>query len=172
MSPVVRRADWTLEPVAAVPFPYRWPYGRRRPPARMFDSAFAFRATRGPVTVEVRGGWFAREANGRVRDYIGVFVFRGATPYPASEFFETDLRVDRFAAVIPAPTVGQKRRAYDVDLPALRRVAHLRHAELARLDDVVDGKKEAPSLFVVAHEDDYELMARHGLWTAGRRSRL
>jgi hypothetical protein len=167
-------ADITGEPIdfsvidtqALTPrsFTYRWPTGEAkyvdatRYTVRRDDDEYVF------VIGSEDGGRSAYRRADRGR--IVVFIRQTASAnsyYPLLEFAESDLAADLYAALIPKP--GQKAgRATVDDLDAVRRVAHLRQADLRRADEVFDSSTKAPTLRVLVHRDDPTMLITHSWW--------
>jgi hypothetical protein len=125
----------------------------------------------GESAFRVRLAWTnVREAWGRVRDRAIVFLKVGApesrTHYALTEFVETDVD-GLYAATIPDP---QQPRSMLYDLEKLP--AHLRGADVRRLDDVFGSVADGPSLRLVLPKDAEDDMVRHGCWVGELRGRF
>jgi hypothetical protein len=147
-------------------FTYRWPDSMER---KKYTEATRYTVHRDSneyvfvVGTEDGGRPAYRRAD---RGRIVVFLRQTASSnsyYPLLEFAQSDLGDNLYAALIPKP--GQvTARATMNDLDAVRRVAHLRQADIRRADEVFDSSANAPTLRVLVRSDDFKMLITHAWW--------
>ncbi|GIM97130.1 hypothetical protein [Paractinoplanes toevensis] len=159
--------DFSISDTKALPprsFTYRWPTGEAkyvdatRYTVRRDDDEYVF------VVGSEEGGRSAYRRADRGR--IVVFIRQTASAnsyYPLLEFAESDLTTDLYAALIPKPGQSTGRATVD-DLDTVRRVEHLRQADLRRADEVFDSSAKAPTLRILVRRDDAPLLITHSWW--------
>jgi hypothetical protein len=155
-----------VRPITERHFTYRWPDSKER---KKYTEATRYTVHRDGneyvfvVGTEDGGRPAYRRAD---RGRIVVFLRQTANSnsyYPLLEFAEGDLDDNLYAALIPKP--GQPTaRATMNDLDAVRRVAHLRQADIRRADEVFDSSANAPTLRVLVRSDDFKMLITHAWW--------
>ena len=150
---------------AVDPFDYRWPEGIEH-----YEEAYGTRISLGGRDIPILIGFCNRESAGD-RDRRRAVVFMGHQPSLnalvefSGENSDVFARTGRMASVIKLPS-GKHLKSGDA-IPS-------EYADLL-LDNyksIVRGPYAAASMAVVAHKDDFRLMAHHGLIRARERKLL